>query len=292
MLLWGSWEPHGIFTRCSRCPDGVCIRGEVPKMSFCEVCKITPPAYPSLAVATLRHRIESRVGDARRENTNALVGMATSCQKNHQRQQQHSIRKTSAAVCVDLSQVKAYERGKMSTQLNALYRASLTLQACGALSLKISEQHGTKNTAATCPTCFSLRQYAAKTRPGTRPLRLSWTCLRGDPFPRLWILYPSTPKCKYDVVQACARGMGWTICKGAHDDKRNGGGVQAGGGGRWDLFWTDTSVSLEVRDLSDASSPFQIFSISCPSKGSSTKIIERRGSHEKEAGRISYLRGP
>lgn len=53
-----------------------------------------------------------------------------------------------------------------------------------------------------------------------------------------------TQKCKYGVVQACARDMGWSICKGTRGS--NGEEETEAGRGRWDLFWTDTSVSLQV----------------------------------------------
>ncbi len=48
------------------------LHEEVPKMSFCEICKIPPPAYPSLAVAALHNRIKSRAGGARREKYQRL----------------------------------------------------------------------------------------------------------------------------------------------------------------------------------------------------------------------------
>lgn len=56
-------------------------------------------------------------------------------------------------------------------------------------------------------------------------------------------------KCKYGVVEACARDMGWSVRKEVINGRNAGGGEEKErkGGKRWDLFWTDTSVSLQVR---------------------------------------------
>ncbi|CAM9214538.1 unnamed protein product, partial [Ectocarpus sp. 13 AM-2016] len=50
-------------------------------------------------------------------------------------------------------------------------------------------------------------------------------------------------QCKYGVVKACARDMGWSISEG-NKGRREKGGSEAGCG-RWDVYWTDTSVSLQ-----------------------------------------------
>ncbi|CAM9516685.1 unnamed protein product, partial [Ectocarpus sp. 4 AP-2014] len=50
-------------------------------------------------------------------------------------------------------------------------------------------------------------------------------------------------QCKYGVVKACARDMGWSISEG-NKGRQEKGGSEAGGG-RWDVYWTDTSVSLQ-----------------------------------------------
>lgn len=58
---------------------------------------------------------------------------------------------------------------------------------------------------------------------------------------------PSLKKCKYGVVQACALDMGWSVRKEVKNGSKAGGENERRGAGRWDLFWTDTSVSLQVR---------------------------------------------
>ncbi|CAN0020313.1 unnamed protein product, partial [Ectocarpus fasciculatus] len=50
-------------------------------------------------------------------------------------------------------------------------------------------------------------------------------------------------QCKYGVVKSCARDMGWSISEGNRGGRQEGGSEP--GGARWDLYWTDTSVSLQ-----------------------------------------------
>ncbi|CAM9142061.1 unnamed protein product [Ectocarpus sp. 12 AP-2014] len=50
-------------------------------------------------------------------------------------------------------------------------------------------------------------------------------------------------QCKYGVVKACARDMGWSTNEGNKGRREKGG--SEGVGGRWDVYWTDTSVSLQ-----------------------------------------------
>lgn len=48
------------------------------------------------------------------------------------------------------------------------------------------------------------------------------------------------------MVEACARDMGWSVQKEVNGRNAGGEENQSKGGRRWDLFWTDTSVSLQV----------------------------------------------
>lgn len=51
-------------------------------------------------------------------------------------------------------------------------------------------------------------------------------------------------QCKYNLVKECAERMGWSVSK--HSTGTNGEGTGAVDRPEWDLFWTDTSVSLKV----------------------------------------------
>lgn len=51
-------------------------------------------------------------------------------------------------------------------------------------------------------------------------------------------------QCKYNLVKECAERMGWFVSK--HSMSPDGDGAGAVDRPEWDLFWTDTSVSLKV----------------------------------------------